>query len=82
MNCINNTEGSVKNSIIQKDFVGRACIHIPIKIKWPDPVHPTPEELEESLPGFRDQHIPYPLTQEVLMGYFQYVLPYNEDDTK
>ena len=78
----NNTENAVKSLKPPKGFVGRACIHIPIKIRWPDSVHPTREELEESLPGFRDQHIPQPLTQEVLMDYFQYVLPYNEDETK
>lgn len=77
----NNTENAVKSLKPPKGFVGHLYIHIP-EVKWSEPVHPTPEELEESLPGFRVQHIPQPLTPEILMDYFQYVLPYNEDDIK
>lgn len=60
---------------------GMKChIHLP-KLKWPEPVHPTVDELEESLPGFRDQYIPNPLTPEILMDYFKYVLPYTREPT-
>ena len=40
---------------------------------WPKPVSPTKEEIEETLPGFKEQYLPQIMTPDILEELFPYV---------
>jgi len=59
-------------SKLPKDFNGHICLSFPDAFSCSEP-RPTREELEESLSGIRDQHLPKLMTVEILEGVFPYV---------
>lgn len=54
----------------------KRIIHISLvspKVRWPKPVSPTIDEIEETLPGFKEQYLPKIMTPDILEELFPYV---------
>lgn len=57
-------------------MVDKRNIHICLvspKVKWPKPVSPTIDEIEETLPDFKAQYLPKIMTPDILEELFPYV---------
>lgn len=49
-------------------------IYLPfLEEMWPKPVSPTREEIEETLPGFKEQYLPKIMTLDIWEELFPYV---------